>query len=116
MLDLLQPDRRDGRATDLHAFLTSAIQPGHDTRPDHGPFELGEDAEHLEHHPARRGGGIERLLVEEQVAAKMLPERARPQNPHDPIHEQAVANLARKQRRDPFPLRLGQLIALHTHP
>ena len=51
LLDLLQPDRRDGWLTDLHAFLTSPFQPGHDTRPDHRPLKLGKDPEHLEHHP-----------------------------------------------------------------
>ena len=31
------------------------------------PLELGEDTQHLEHHPAARRGRIEPLLVQEQV-------------------------------------------------
>ena len=34
---------------------------------DHGAFELGEDATHLKHRPARWGGRVDRLLVQIQV-------------------------------------------------
>lgn len=39
----------------------------HDPLPDHGPLEFGEDAEHLEHHPAAGRRGIEPLLVQIQI-------------------------------------------------
>lgn len=38
-----------------------ALHASADALDDRSPLELGEDAQHLEHHPPRRGGGIERL-------------------------------------------------------
>jgi len=38
-----------------------AFHAGDDALDDGRAFELGEHAEHLHHHPARRGGGVERL-------------------------------------------------------
>ncbi|HSZ06867.1 MAG TPA: hypothetical protein VK778_16900 [Solirubrobacteraceae bacterium] len=38
-----------------------ALQPGSDALHDQRTLELGEHAEHLHHHPAGRGAGVERL-------------------------------------------------------
>src|SRR5581483_11353200 len=43
------------------AFADTAFESGGDTVDDGGVLELGEHAEHLQHHPPRRGAGIERL-------------------------------------------------------
>src|SRR5579859_3800261 len=39
-----------------------ALHPGADALDKRGPLELGEDAEHLNQHPAGGGGGVERLF------------------------------------------------------
>ena len=39
---------------------------------DHAAFELGENSAHLEHCPARRRGGVDRLLMQIEIAAKRL--------------------------------------------
>lgn len=39
----------------------------HNALPDHRPLEFGEDAEHLEHHPARRCAGVQPLLVQVEI-------------------------------------------------
>lgn len=49
------------------SLLSSPCQPSHDTLPDHGAFELGKDAHHLEHGFAGRRGGVEALLVQVQA-------------------------------------------------
>lgn len=38
-----------------------SLHPRHDALDDSRPLELGEDAEHLDHHPPGRGRGVERL-------------------------------------------------------
>lgn len=55
----------------MHRFATAlaarSAKARHDSLPDHGPLEFGEDAEHLEHHPAAGRRGIEPLLVQRQI-------------------------------------------------
>jgi hypothetical protein len=43
------------------AFFRAALDAGGDAVDHSGVLELGEDAEHLQHHPARGGAGVERL-------------------------------------------------------
>jgi hypothetical protein len=43
------------------AFLGAALDPGGDAVDDRGVLELGEHGQHLQHHPAGRGAGVERL-------------------------------------------------------
>jgi len=43
------------------ALLGATLDPGGDAVDDGGVFELGEHGEHLQHHPAGRGAGVERL-------------------------------------------------------
>ncbi|MCI0636755.1 MAG: hypothetical protein L0206_22990 [Actinobacteria bacterium] len=42
-------------------FGGRTLHPGRDPLDDRGPFELGEDGEHLQHHLAGGSGGVERL-------------------------------------------------------
>ena len=51
------------------ALLGRAAQAGEDALPDHGPLEVGEDAQHAEHGPSRRGARVEALLVQVEVHA-----------------------------------------------
>jgi hypothetical protein len=50
-----------GAAAHPFAFADAAFEAGGDAVDDRGVFELGEHAEHLQHHPPRRRAGIERL-------------------------------------------------------
>jgi hypothetical protein len=43
------------------ALLGAALDPGTDAVDDRGVFELGEHGQHLQHHPAGRRAGVERL-------------------------------------------------------
>src|SRR5689334_20507787 len=56
----------------LDALGLGPCEPRIDALDNHGALELGEDATHLEHGPARRGGGIDSLLVQIQVAIERL--------------------------------------------
>jgi hypothetical protein len=59
---VLAPHVAEGRRADRPlAACGLALQARHDAVDDRGPLELGEDAEHLHHHPARGSGGVERL-------------------------------------------------------
>ena len=49
-----------------------AGEAGVDPLADHGPLVLGEDAHHAVHRPARGGGGVEPLLVQEQADAGLV--------------------------------------------
>ncbi len=85
------------RAAVPAAFGGLLLHPGDHTLDQCGPFELGEDSEHLDHHPTRRRGGVERLgrrakrdvsvveLFEDQGEAS---NRAR--QPVDPEHQEQV--------------------------
>ena len=42
-------------------FLSTAFDPGGDPVDDRRMLELGEYRQHLQHHPTRRGAGVERL-------------------------------------------------------
>src|SRR4051794_23019516 len=56
--------RRLHRTTaQLNAIGSCPCQPGIDSFSDHGSFELGKHAAHLEHSSPRWGAGIERLLM-----------------------------------------------------
>ena len=43
------------------AFADTPFEPGDDAVDDGGVLELGEDAEHLQHHPPGGRAGVERL-------------------------------------------------------
>lgn len=49
------------------ALLGRPTKARHDAFADHGPFEFGEHPQHLEHHPARRRGRVQPLLVQIEV-------------------------------------------------
>jgi hypothetical protein len=51
-------------ATELDALGFGPRQPGIDALNDHGALKLGENAAHLKHGPARRGGRVDGLLVQ----------------------------------------------------
>jgi hypothetical protein len=61
---VLQPS-----AAELRALIAGPRDPGEHALADHGAFELGKDAHHLEHRPARRCGGIKALLMQEKIDA-----------------------------------------------
>jgi len=54
------------------ALGLGASEAGIDALADHAAFEFGEDATHLEHGTAGRGGGVERLLMQVEITADGL--------------------------------------------
>ena len=54
---------------ELGSLIAGASYPGKYALADHGAFELGKDAHHLEHRPAGGCGGIKALLMQEQIDA-----------------------------------------------
>ena len=62
-------DALTGPPAELGAALLSPRKAGVDPLSDHAAFELGEDAAHLEHRPTGWRAGVERLLVQIQMAA-----------------------------------------------
>jgi len=63
------PDRfltvlQHGTAT---AFPGRSAKTAEDAFANHGPLELGEDAEHLEHHPTRGRARVQSLLVQIEI-------------------------------------------------
>jgi hypothetical protein len=65
------PDFRDGRSANGFAtpgaFLLGSLHASEDTFTYHGFFKHCKDRQHPEHHSTSRGGGIESLLMEEQI-------------------------------------------------
>jgi integrase len=47
----------------LDPLFADTVEPGHDTRPDHLPFQFTEYARHLHHRLAERAGAVDGLLV-----------------------------------------------------
>jgi hypothetical protein len=52
-------------AAKLGALIAGASDPGEHALADHGPFELGRDAHHLEHRPAGWRRGVQALLMQD---------------------------------------------------
>ncbi|HET9676752.1 MAG TPA: hypothetical protein VFP21_04515 [Solirubrobacterales bacterium] len=61
MAVLAEPVAEGDVAADPLAAFCLALHPGDGSFDDGRPLELGEDAEHLNHHPPGRAGGVERL-------------------------------------------------------
>ena len=59
-------------AAQLDALGLGPRQPGIDALHDHCALELGEDATHLKHCPARWGGRVDGLLVQIQMTIECL--------------------------------------------
>src|SRR6185436_1843498 len=59
-------------ATHLDPIGLSPRQTGVDAIADHAAFKLGEHAAHLKHRATRWGRGVERLLVEVEIASNGL--------------------------------------------
>jgi hypothetical protein len=79
------------------AFADAAFEAGGDAVDDGGVFELGEDAEHLQHHPAGGGAGVERLrgrLQDDVELVELLAEPGElahlPAEPVDAVDEQQI--------------------------
>jgi len=70
--DLVDTDRCHRRAAKLHALGFGSGLTGDDPAGDDRPLELGEDAQHLEEHPAAGRARVDGLLVEIEVAASGL--------------------------------------------
>src|ERR1700722_1142575 len=60
------------RATELLAIRHSAVQPGVNSRLDHGALKLSESASHLQHQLPTWRGRIDRLLIKIQINAAGL--------------------------------------------
>jgi hypothetical protein len=54
------------------AVEARSCESGFDPAANDGSLELGEDAEHLEHRTSRRGGRIESLLTQKEVASRSI--------------------------------------------
>jgi hypothetical protein len=56
-------------AAETDPLFLGSREPSEHPLPDHGPFELGKDAHHLKHCPTGRPGGVETLLMQEEIDA-----------------------------------------------
>ena len=70
--DLLGHRVVEAGATELVPLSLSPLQARNYAGPDHAPLELGEDATHLKHGPASRGGRVQGLLMQVEVDACRL--------------------------------------------
>ena len=61
-----------GTAAELNALVLGARKPGVDAFTDHLALELGEDAAHLEHGTAGGCRGVDRLLMQVEIALQRL--------------------------------------------
>jgi hypothetical protein len=64
-------------------LIAGASDPGQHALADHGAFELGKDAHHLEHRPAGGRGGIKALLMQEQINVFGMKLSEEPEPPKD---------------------------------
>ena len=72
LLNLASTFQREVGSAELNAVGTSACEAGVDPAGDDRALKLGEHGQHLEEHPAAGRRGIDRLLVEIEVATPGL--------------------------------------------